>query len=265
LEPAEVVARARERGVTTLALTDHDTVAGLEHARAEADRRGINLVSGIELSCRVERGSGHLLAYFPDAPPEALTERLRSMEQARATRARQIVGQLTLAGAPITFDDVASRAAGPIGRPHIADALIAAGHAEDRADAFARWIGPDGPGFVPHSGVSLAGATRLVHEAGGAPVLAHPYTLELSDRALESTVIELVDAGLIGLEVHRPDHPATLRNTLARICSRTGLIATGGSDFHHPGGDIELGDTGDPPLSDGAAARVLAQLGPQVR
>jgi predicted metal-dependent phosphoesterase TrpH len=232
LEPAEVVARARERGVTTLALTDHDTVAGLEHARAEADRRGINLVSGIELSCRVERGSGHLLAYFPDAPPEALTERLRSMEQARATRARQIVGQLTLAGAPITFDDVASRAAGPIGRPHIADALIAAGHAEDRADAFARWIGPDGPGFVPHSGVSLAGATRLVHEAGGAPVLAHPYTL---------------------------------RNTLARICSRTGLIATGGSDFHHPGGDIELGDTGDPPLSDGAAARVLAQLGPQVR
>jgi predicted metal-dependent phosphoesterase TrpH len=187
------------------------------------------------------------------------------MAAARARRAREIVDRLSAAGVHIEFADVEGRASGPIGRPHIADALVAAGHATDRSDAFARWIGPDGPGFVPHSGVTLDDATRFVRDAGGAPVLAHPYSLELSDRALETRVDELVDAGLLGLEVHRPDQSASLRNSLARICARRGLVATGGSDFHRPDGDVDLGDTGNPPLSNGAAARVLAQSDPSVR
>ena len=255
------MARAASAGVTTLALTDHDTVQGLEEARTEARRQGIRLVSGIELSCKVERGSGHLLAYFPGVPPPALAERLESMALARTDRAKRIVERLASAGASVDFDDVARRAAGPIGRPHIADALIAAGHARDRADAFARWIGPDGPGFVPHDGVTLPAATSFVRDASGVPVLAHPHTLELSDRALEATVAELVEAGLLGLEVHRPDHPASRRSMLARMCSRTGLVATGGSDFHRPDGEVELGDTGQPPLPPGSAERLLAAAG----
>lgn len=180
------------------------------------------------------------------------------MERARAGRAGRIVERLVAAGAPIALEDVTARASGPIGRPHIADALVAAGHARNRADAFDRWIGPDGPGFVPHSGLTLDEAVEMVSEAGGAPVLAHPDTLGLSDRALADRMGELQHAGLVGIEVHRPDHPESLRSALARLAAASGLIASGGSDFHRPDGDVEVGDTGKPGLPDGTADRLLA-------
>ena len=172
-----------------------------------------------------------------------------------------MVERLAAVGAPIDFDDVAARARGAIGRPHVADALVAAGHASDRADAFARLIGHDGPGYVPHSGLATRDAVALIAAAGGAAVLAHPGTLRLGPRHLDSVVASLASAGLAGIEVHRPEHTPDQRAAYAELARRHHLIAAGGSDFHRPGDGLEPGHTGDPPLPAGTADRLLSVAG----
>ena len=223
--------------------------AGLHH--------GVRVVPGVELSVRAPSGSLHLLGYFRDPAPRPLVERLAQLRAAREERARAMVERLVAAGAPISFDDVAARAAGPIGRPHLADAVAAAGHARDRQDAFDRFLADDGPAFVPHRALAPEEAVRLVADSGGAAALAHPASLRMAPDRLASLVARLASAGLRGIEVHRPDHTPERRDAYAALARRHGLVATGGSDFHGPEEELRPGDTGTPPLPPDAIDRLL--------
>ncbi len=247
LAPADVVAAAVEAGVETLALTDHDTVAGLPEALDAAGRLGVDLVPGIELSVKAPSGSMHLLGYFREFEPQPLVGELGAMRARRADRARLIVARLNELGVALEYADVEALAAGTVGRPHVAEALVAAGHVGDRQEAFDRYLADGGPAHVGHAGLTPTQAVRLVADSGGAPVLAHPASLSMEDGALEQFVRQLGDAGLLGIEVYRRDHGSSHRRQFARLAQRFGLVACGGSDFHRPEAD-RLGDTGEPAL-----------------
>lgn len=238
-------------------MTDHDTLGGVGEALAAGRRLGVRIVPGVELSVRAPSGSMHLLGYFREQAPQPLAGRLDELRAARERRARAIVARLAEVGAPVAFEDVAARAGGPIGRPHLAEALVAAGHARDRQDAFDRYLADGGPAWVPHSALTPEQAVRLVADSGGAPVLAHPASLRMAPDGLAAFVQRLVAAGLRGIEVHRPDHTPERRDAYAGLARRHGLVACGGSDFHRPGEGLEPGDTGEPPLPPDTVARLL--------
>ena len=248
---------AADAGVGVLAVTDHDTLAGVAEAVAAGARRGVLVVPGVELSVRAPSGSLHILGYFREEAPAPLRDHLEEMRRAREARAERIVARLAEAGAPVDMADVRARARGPIGRPHIADAVVAAGHARDRQDAFDRFLHDGGPAAVPHEGLGPEEALRLVRESGGAPSLAHPASLRMAPDALSSFVGRLAQAGLGGIEVHRADHTPERRDAFATLARRHGLVPTGGSDFHRLDEPLRPGDTGDPPLPLDAIDRLL--------
>ena len=244
--------------MTVLAVTDHDTLGGVAASIAAGRELGVRVVPGVELSVSPPSGSMHILGYLPEPVPAVLTARLDELRAAREARARRMVARLAEAGAPVDFADVARRAAGPIGRPHLADAVVAAGHARDRQDAFDRFLGDGGPAAEPHRAMAPEEALRLIAQAGGAAALAHPASLRLDGPALSALVGRLAGAGLRGIEVHRPDHTPERRDAYAALARRHGLVATGGSDFHRPGEGLRPGDTGLPPLPLDAVDRLLA-------
>lgn len=254
------MALAAGSGVGVLAVTDHDSLAGVPEALAAGRAHGVRVIPGVELSVKVPSGSMHLLGYFREPAPQPIAGRLQEMRDARADRARRIVERLAEAGAPIPYADVVARAAGAIGRPHVADALVAAGHARDRQDAFDRYLGDGGPGYVPHDGLGPREAIRLVRDSGGAAVLAHPATLGMTEKELGSFVQRLTSWGLAGIEVHRPEHTPERRRAFAELAHRNRIVASGGSDFHRPEGVLRPGDTGEPPLPADAIDRLLPAL-----
>ena len=254
LAPADVVARAARRGVTTLAITDHDTLGGLVEAIDTGRRIGVEVIAGIELSVRAPQGQLHIVGYLPGAELPVLTDLLETLRRARLERAAEIATRLAELGAPIDIEDVRARARGSVGRPHLADALVAAGYASDRADAFTRYLADDAPAFVPHELLTPATALDAVAGAGGVAALAHPGTLRLGMRGLEAFAARLRHLGLWGIEVYRSEHTPEQRDGYAQIARRLGLVATGGSDFHGPQtGRSDLGDTGTPPLPEAVA------------
>ena len=241
----------------TLALTDHDTMDGVGEALEAGERLGVRVIAGVELSVRAPSGSMHLLGYFREAAPEPLRARLGALRAAREDRARRMVARLAATGAPIDYEDVRARASGAVGRPHVADALVAAGHAHDRQDAFDRFLADGGPAYVPHGGLGPREAIALVAQSGGASALAHPASLRMPERELGDYVQRLAAWGLGGIEVHRPDHTPERRARLARLAARHRLIATGGSDFHDLEGALRPGDTGRPALPHDAIDHLL--------
>ncbi len=261
LSPTDLVRRAAELGIGTLAVTDHDTLDGLPEALAAGDAHGVRVIPGIEISVAVSRGMFHLLGYLPGPAPEPLATRLRELRAHRAARMEAILERLADLGVPVRMEDVRRHTDGTVGRPHVAEALVAAGHAASRADAFERYLGEDAPAYVPHRGIGPHDAVRLVRQAGGAPVLAHPATLRLGTRHLESTIASLKHAGLVGIEVHRPEHTPEQRDAFAGIVRRLHLVPSGGSDFHAPDQRFELGDTGHPPLPARTADLLFEAIG----
>ncbi len=258
--PAELVRRAAARGVRVLALTDHDTMDGVAEAMAAGQEAGVRVVPGVELSVRVPRGSLHMLAYFPSPSPQPLGEHLAAARAARTDRAARIVDALAELGAPIDLGDVMARAGGNVGRPHIADALVAAGHCSSRRQAFDQYLGDHGPAYVGYDAPTPTEALALIRDSGGAAVLAHPASMGLPARHLTSAVQRLAARGLAGIEVHRPEHDAVRRREYARLARAFGLVACGGSDYHRPGDGVEPGDTGDPPLDPDAADALLERI-----
>jgi hypothetical protein len=258
LVPAELIALASHRGVATLAVTDHDTMAGVPEALEAGVRTGVRVISGIELSVRVRPGSMHLLGYFAEPAPRPLLDRLTEVAERRIARAERILARLERVGLPLDMAQVRAEARGPVGRPHIAQAMVAAGHVADRQEAFDRYLADGRPAHEPSDGLEAGEAVALVRESGGAPVLAHPATLALATRELDAFVQRLAGVGLLGLEVHRPDHTPERRARYARIARRRGLIACGGSDFHRPDDRVALGDTGRPPLPGDTLDRLFA-------
>ena len=260
LTPSALVAAAADAGVAVLAITDHDTLAGLDEAIEAGAGLGVRVVPGIELTVQVPHGSMHLLGYFGGTTPTPLLERLEPLASAREARVRRIVERLGALGVAVDWEDVRSRAAGQLGRPHVADALVAAGHCATRDEAFERWLADGRPGHVPSCGLEPADAVRLVRRSGGAAVLAHPASLGLPRRHLSAFVQRLGAYGLCGIEVHRPEHTPEQRDGYALIAKRLRLIACGGSDFHRPGGTFALGDTGTPPLPPAVTEELAAVI-----
>lgn len=260
LTPREVVAFAHRMAVTTLALTDHDTVDGLDEAAEAAREYGVDFLPGIELTVAVPHGSMHLLAYLPTTSPSVLAERLDALGEMRAERARLIVQRLNDLGVPLPLEAVTGRVTGRFGRPHVAAALVDAGYVASRKEAFDVWLADDRPAFVPQKGLDPREAVELVRAAGGCPVLAHPASLGLPPRHLQSFVQQLTAWGLGGIEVHRPEHRPEQRDAYATIARRLRLIPCGGSDFHRPDGPFDIADTGVPGLPPESVDRLREQL-----
>ncbi len=236
LSPAGLVALAVERGVTILAITDHDATGAIAPARAAAPP-GLTVLAGVELSCRVAEREAHLLAYGVDPEHPGLVAALDRYARAREERAREMVEKLVAHGVPVDFADVQRAASGTIARPHVARAIVDAGHAATMDEAFARWIGRHGPAFVDKPRVDPREACELVRAAGGVPGLAHPGTFRRDD-----LIPELVEAGLEALEVRHTEHTAAAMRHYEAMADHLGLLPTGGSDFHGtPGHRSRLG------------------------
>lgn len=232
LAPGELVALAAARGVRVLALTDHDTVAGVPEATARAGELGLRLIPGVELSTQAPVGEVHLLGYFIDVTSPILAAALARFRDARAERAATMARRLASVGAPVAFERVVALAGGgAIGRPHVARALVEAGHATSVHDAFERYLTPGRPGYVERFRLAPEEAVALVRQVGGIPVLAHPHTVA----DLAELLPRLLAAGLAGLECYYGDYDAAQRERLCQLAARHGLVPTGGTDFHGPG------------------------------
>jgi predicted metal-dependent phosphoesterase TrpH len=237
--PAAVMRRAAAAGVDVVALTDHDTVAGWDDAVA-ALPPGLTLVPGAEISAGAadaetgRRISLHVLGYLFDPAQPALAAELAAARDDRATRARRMVDRLVELGAPVTYDEVAAIAGdAPVGRPHIARALTAAGVVPDPAAAFtAEWIGSGGRAWVGKRAIDPVSVVRLVAAAGGVTVLAHPGAHRRGPVVADAVVAELAAAGLSGVEVDHPDHDDATRARLRGLAGDLGLVVTGSSDDH---------------------------------
>jgi predicted metal-dependent phosphoesterase TrpH len=233
LPPAEVVRRARAAGLDVIALTDHDTVAGHQEAR-EALPNGLTLLPGMELSCRLDGHSVHILAYLFDPAQPELAAELAAIRGSRVARARAIVERLRALGVPVTWDQVSAIAGeGVVGRPHIARALVGAGAIGAPEDAFGPdWIGPGGRAYVSRYALDPERAIDLVRQAGGVTVLAHPRGSDRGWQIPDEAIAGLAAAGLTGVEVNHPDQDQAKRDSLAGLAARLGLVASGGSDDH---------------------------------
>ena len=236
--PARVMERAGAAALDVVALTDHDTQAGIDAARA-ALPDGVTLVPGMELSCGLPGRSVHLLAYLFDPADEVLRAETAQVRDDRTYRAKAMVAKMRELGADVTWEQVAAIAGDAVvGRPHLARALADSGAVASPQDAFtADWIADGGRAFVDRYAPDLHRAVGLVRAAGGVPVLAHPRSpgYEVSDEVIES----LAAAGLGGIEVFHFDHDPAERARLARLARSLNLVMTGGSDDHGgyaPGG-----------------------------
>ena len=228
--PAELVDLAASRGVHVLALTDHDTLDGLAEAEAAAARHpGFTLVPGVELSCDVPGTEVHILGYFIDRKRPELREQLDGFRRGRIDRARRIIEALDRLGAPIEWSRVQELAGeASIGRPHIAQALLEAGHIESFNEAFDRFIGRNGAAYAERPKLAPAEAIAMIRDAGGLAVFAHPSFTDDYPRVAG----ELADAGLFGLEAYYKGYEPELVGELAALAERLGLFALGGSDYH---------------------------------
>ncbi|MGN6174598.1 MAG: PHP domain-containing protein [Streptosporangiaceae bacterium] len=231
--PAEVMRRARAAGLDVIALTDHDTLAGHDEAR-RALPPGLALVPGMELSCRLDGHSVHLLAYHVDPAHGGLADQLHAITTDRLRRAQDMVGKLRELGVDITWEQVAAIAGdGVVARPHIARAMVAAGAIAHPDQAFTpEWIGPGGRAYVSRYALDLEDAVRLVSSAGGVSVLAHQGVPQGGWVIGDEAVARLAAAGLAGLEVAHPDHDDAERIRLAALAATLGLVSSGGSDDH---------------------------------
>ena len=231
--PAEVMRRARAAGLDVIALTDHDTLAGQDAARA-ALPSGLTLVSGMELSSRLDGHSVHLLSYLPHGMTAELAAEAQAIREDRRRRGQDMVARLRDLGVDVSWEQVAALAAGgSVGRPHIARAMVAAGAIGTPAEAFTdEWIGAGGRAYVSRYALPPARAVALVRGSGGAVVLAHPGALSRGWRIPDQAIADLAQAGLAGLEVDHPDHDAAERARLRALAADLGLLITGGSDDH---------------------------------
>jgi len=231
--PAEVMRRARAAGLDAIALTDHDTVAGHDAARA-ALPPGLTLVPGMELSCRLDGHSVHLLGYLFDPADLELSAETAKIRESRLHRAEAMAARLAELGAPVTWERVRAIAGdGVVGRPHLARAMVEAGVIESPEQAFGPdWIGTGGRAYVPRYALDPSRAIALIRAAGGVSVLAHPAVPARGWTIPDEVVVRLAGAGLGGLEVSHPDHDHSQRLRLAALAASLGLAASGGSDDH---------------------------------
>ncbi|MEM1242843.1 MAG: PHP domain-containing protein [Cyanobacteria bacterium P01_H01_bin.26] len=239
LTPQQLVDRAVVKGVKALAITDHDTISGWDEARGAARPHGLEIVPGIELSTVYNERSMHILGFYPD--PHRIQKPLQERIQGRHRRAQKMVDKLGELGYPIELPSMPGNMAP--GRPHVANALLAAGHVTSQQEAFQRFIGDHGPAYVPYEKFTAQEGIELLRSCGAVPVWAHPYLFR--GGIVEEVLPELVQAGLMGVEVYHPQHNTREERVLEELCEQYGLLMTGGSDYHGPqpkqkAGDVDL-------------------------
>jgi predicted metal-dependent phosphoesterase TrpH len=253
--PADVMRQARAAGLGVIALTDHDTVAGHPAARA-ALPAGLTLVPGMELSCRLDGHSVHLLGYLFDPADPELAEETARIRESRLDRARAMVERLAGLGVPVTWEQVTAIAGdGVVGRPHLARAMVEAGVIGTADQAFGpEWIGDGGRAHVARYALDPARAIALIRAAGGVAVLAHPRARGWM--VPDEVIADLAAAGLSGVEVWHPDQDPRQRLHLQDLAARLGLVASGGSDDH---GELTGYRIGSDTISADACDRLLSQ------
>ena len=240
--PAELIDKAISRGISVLALTDHDTVAGWSEAidalNNHPSSSEMKLVLGSEVSCQDSEGvSIHMLGLLFDPSYEPLMNALSQTRESRHTRMQRIIARLNEAGIDITFDEVLAQKRGDatLGRPHLADALVARGFATSRDEVFASLLHNRSKYYINHYSPSPVETISLIKGAGGVAVIAHPLASQRGRTMNLDLLGELVDAGLDGIEIYHRDHSEEERKILTEIAIEYGLIVTGSSDYHGDG------------------------------
>ncbi|HEY3265716.1 MAG TPA: PHP domain-containing protein [Armatimonadota bacterium] len=226
--PADVVRFARAKGLAAIAITDHDVTDGVEEARLAGEEKGLVVLPGVEINTDHGDTEIHVLGYCMDLATPRFQATMDWLRQGRVDRARQMVTKLSMMGCPLSWERVKEIAGpGAMGRPHLADALAEAGFVVDRSEAFRRYLGNDGPAYVPRARFDAVEAIAIIREAGGIPVVAHPVKI-----GADGLIPPLVEAGLGGIEAFHPDHTEADARRYVALADSLGLIWTGGSDFH---------------------------------
>ena len=238
--PTDAVSEAHEAGVRFLSLTDHDSVEGVDEAMEAGERYGIGVIPGAELSAHFYTREVHLLAYFFDHHHPTMADYVGKFRRCRYDRGVAMVECLNKLGIAITVEQVMSHAtSGLVGRPHIAAAMVGIGAVSSKEEAFDKYIGDGGPAMVPKSRSEAVDVISMVHLLGGVVVLAHP-----GNGWPEQILVQLVEAGLDGIEVFHPSHQPTHIEHYSRLAAQYGLLLSGGSDSHGEESGSRIGDCG---------------------
>ena len=233
LTPEELVAEACRLGLSAIALTDHDSAHGVPRLLAAAQNTPLRAIPGVEISADFQSGTMHMLGYFLTHDDPALNEHLNWIRNGREMRNAEILHKLNALGCHITWEEVKSHAGEDVvGRPHFAQAMIEKKFVNNKDEAFDRYLGRGKPAYADRRRLSPSASVKLIRDAGGVAVLAHPFTLNLKTQQLHSLLIELRAAGLAGIEVFYPEHNADMQREYQNLAKDMNLVATGGSDFH---------------------------------
>ncbi|MFT4217410.1 MAG: PHP domain-containing protein [Micropruina sp.] len=233
--PTQLVRKAAEAGLDVLGLTDHDTFDGLREARLAAEAVGVVVLPGIEMSCQLEGASVHLLGYGCNPHFEELLDELARVRVGRSGRLPEMLTKLAELGMPLTETEIAEQvgASPSLGRPHVADAMVAKGYVKDRQEAFDRFLYEGGPAYANRYSCQLRRGVELIRRAGGVPVIAHPWGRGRDRELTPAMLSELaMEYRLEGIEVDHPDHDADTRVRLRALAERLGLLTLGSSDHH---------------------------------
>lgn len=231
--PAELVEYAKEKGLAAFALTDHDTLSGIEEAQDAGRKYGIEVIAGIEFSTEYKGRDVHIVGLEFDKDSPEFISQLERFQNSRDIRNQKMIGRLREEGVDITWDMMKEEFGDAVWtRSHFGRFLLEHGYVKELKDAFSRYVGDEAPCFVPREKVTPAQAVHLVRQYGGIPVLAHPFQYHLSEEGLQELVNELKKAGLIGVEALYSTHNPMEESAIRRLARVNGLCISGGSDFH---------------------------------
>ncbi|MCJ7747378.1 MAG: PHP domain-containing protein [Desulfobacterales bacterium] len=234
MSPSEIVRYAKAKGLQAIAITDHDTIEGLEEGLLEGERIDFEVIPGIEISAEHSPGSMHLLGFFLDIHHPLLNERLGYLQKARAERNPKIVDRLNRLGIELTYEEVLKASGGgQVGRPHFAQVLLEKNYVRSFQEAFERFLKKGAPAYVDKFRFKAKEAIHFINEAKGVAVLAHPNTLNMNGYSeLENLILRLTEEGLRGIEVYYPEHSVLEVAQYKTLAERYGLLMTGGTDYH---------------------------------
>lgn len=234
LSPTELVKLAKETGLNAVAITDHDTFQGVPEALAAGEKYGIEVIPGTELSLESPEGAGwiHVVGLWLPQEAEELKKALDWVIEGRANRNHEIVEKLRKLGVNTTYEAIAARAKGTVGRPHFAQELLALGVVSSIDEAFRVWLGDNGRAYVPKRKLTPEQALPILNNIGATSILAHPFALKLNYKETERVVKDLMALGLEGIEVYYPEHSDADVKAYGEMAERLGLLKSGGSDFH---------------------------------
>lgn len=238
--PENLVDYAAEKGLSALAITDHDTVDGIDAALRRGQDHDIEVIPGIEFSVDYDEGTFHLVGLYIDWKNKELVHEVMRLAKLRESRAERIVEDLNAKGFPINFDEVREEASGgAIGKPHVARVLVRRGHAADPHEVYTKFLEEGLPGHVKKEKISRQRSLELIRNAGGVSILAHPASLDLATmKDFEFFLRELIDLGLEGVEAYSDMHSPEVAAEYREIAERHGLLVSGGSDYHGDKGEI---------------------------